>query len=130
MSGVTERRGWVDLGLAICDEADTIAVDGSGSPYVVGMTMSTNFPIANAVQGTNAGLLDAFVSRLGATGSAFVFSTYVGGTGDDEGLGIAVDTSGAAYITGETESTDLTTTAGAFQGVNLGRADGFVMKIA
>lgn len=118
------------LGGSDVDEADTIVVDGSGSSYVVGMTMSTNFPIANAVQGTNAGLLDVFVSQLGPSGSAFVYSTYVGGTEDDEGLGIALDAAGAAYITGETESTDLTTTAGAFQGVNMGRADGFVMKIA
>ena len=80
-----------------------IAVDGSGNAYVTGWTNSTNFP-------TTAGRLsdqlrsgdDVFVTKLNASGTALVYSTYLGGTGTDGGHGIAVDGSGNAYITGST----------------------------
>ena len=58
---------------------------------------------------------DAFVSKLNSSGSALVYSTYLGGSGDDVGHGIAVDSSGNAYVTGYTHSSDFPTTAGAFQ---------------
>jgi len=99
------------------DEAWGIAVDGAGNAYVTGMTESANFPTTpGAVQPTPpGGSSNAFVSKLNATGTAFVYSTYLGGSGDDSGYGIAVDGAGNAYVTGGTTSADFPTTPGAVQ---------------
>lgn len=106
-----------------------IAVDSAGNAYVTGLTLSTDFPTANAIQPTyNGGAEDAFVTKLNATGSALVYSTYVGGTGEDSGFGIAVDAAGNAYIVGRTDSTDFPV-ANAFQPTNHGYLDAFVTKI-
>ena len=81
-----------------------------------GLTGSTDFPTtAGAAQTTLAGGSDAFVTKLNATGSGLVYSTYLGGSGSDLGQGIAVDGAGSAYVTGDTTSTDFPTTAGAAQ---------------
>ena len=97
-------------------------MDGAGSAYVTGDTFSTNFPTtAGAAQTTHAGgCLDAFVTKLDATGSGLVFSTYLGGSAGDVGYGIAVDGAGSAYVTGQTSSTNFPTTAGAAQTTNAG----------
>jgi hypothetical protein len=94
-----------------------IAVDGSGNAYVTGYTSSTNYHVtANAFQTTyGGGTYDVFVTKLIASGSNLVYSTYIGGSSDDEGYGIAVDGSGNAYVTGLTKSTDYDVTSGAFQ---------------
>jgi len=89
------------------DEAAGIAVDASGSAYVTGWTQSTNFPTASPLQPANGGgWSDAFVAKLNAAGSALVYSTYLGGGVQDNGFGIAVDSSGNAYVTGYTNSPD------------------------
>ena len=77
-------------------------MDGAGSAYVTGDTRSTDFPTtAGAAQTTHAGgIADAFVTKLDATGSGLVYSTYLGGSGSDTGFGIAVDGAGSAYVTG------------------------------
>jgi len=113
------------------DDAFGIALDSSGNAYVMGHTDSTNFPTINPFQANahNANgpctsynryvqCRELFVTRLNATGSALVYSTYLGGTGIDYafGGGIAVDSSGNAYLTGATESGDFPTTNNAFQG--------------
>ena len=87
-----------------------IAVDAAGSAYVTGVTSSTDFPTASPLQAANGGGVegDAFVTKLDPTGSALVYSTYLGGSGDEDGRGIAVDAAGAAYVTGITSSTDFT----------------------
>ncbi len=77
-----------------------IAIDESGNAYITGATSSTNFPLANASQGLNGGQNDAFLTKLNATGSALIYSTYLGGTGDDFGKGVAVNLAGGAYVTG------------------------------
>jgi hypothetical protein len=93
-----------------------IAVDGSGNAYVTGYTYSPNYPVTPAAfQTTKGGGMDVFVTKLNATGTALVYSTYIGGSGDEEGRGIAVDGSGNAYVTGRTRSTDYDVTPGAFQ---------------
>jgi len=99
------------------DGGPGIAIDGSGDAYVTGFTNSTNFPTtAGAAQRTfGGGTEDAFVSKLNPAGSALVYSTYLGGSGEDEGHGIAVDGSGGAYVTGYSESANFPTTAGVFQ---------------
>ena len=84
-----------------------IAVDAAGSAYVTGLTDSTDFPTtAGAAQTTHAGGgVDAFVTKLNATGSGLVYSTYLGGSDGDIGHGIAVDAAGSAYVTGQTGQT-------------------------
>ncbi len=90
------------------DEATAIALDGSGDAYVTGET-SGGFPLQNAEQPTFGGSTDAFVSELNPAGNALLYSTYLGGSGDDAGHGIALDASGNAYVTGTTISTDFPT---------------------
>jgi hypothetical protein len=97
-------------------EPSGIAVDGAGNAYVTGWTMSSNFPTtAGAFQTTFAGSENAFVTELNASGTAWVYSTYLGGSGSDSGAGIAVDGAGDAYVTGQTSSANFPTTPGAFQ---------------
>jgi hypothetical protein len=125
------------LGGSDYDQGNGITADSSGAAYVTGTTSSSDFPhTAGAFQTVYAGNSgvdpdsgDAFVTKLNATG-ALVYSTYLGGTGDDTGFGIAVDSSGAAYVTGYTTSLDFPHTAKAFQTVDKGTmANGFVTKL-
>src|SRR3989475_8604880 len=109
------------------DQGSGIAVDVAGNAYVTGSTGSSDFPrTAGAVGG---GGVDAFVTKLNPTGTALVYSTYLGGSGGDEGRGIAVDVAGNAYVTGSTGSTDFPTTAGAVQTTIGGFVDAFVAKL-
>jgi hypothetical protein len=87
------------------DQGDGISVDAAGNAYVTGFTNSSNFPTASPLQVTNAGG-DAFVAKLNAAGNTLLYSTYLGGSGGDEGLGIAVDDAGGAYMTGHTSSSN------------------------
>jgi hypothetical protein len=112
------------------DEGTAIAVDGSGNAYVTGWTYSTDYDVTpGAFQTTKGGGDDVFVTKLNATGTALVYSTYIGGSGDDRGYAIAVDGSGNAYVTGSTDSPDYDVTPGAFQTTNGGRYDVFVTKL-
>jgi hypothetical protein len=105
------------LGGSADDRAFGITLDSANDAYVVGWTTSTDFPVtAGAFQSTNnGGISDAFVSELNAAGSALVYSTYLGGTGQDVGFGIALDAANNTVVTGYTYSTDFPVTAGAFQ---------------
>lgn len=94
------------------DIGTAIAVDSDGNAYVTGFTNSADFPTVRPLQPFR-GPTDAFVTKLNANGSAFVYSTHLGGSADDESMAIAVDASGNAYVTGHTESLDFPTTAGA-----------------
>jgi Beta-propeller repeat len=91
------------LGGTASDVANGIAVSAAGSAYVAGVTSSSDFPAVNQTQAWNGGK-DAFVTRLSADGGSVVFSTYLGGSADDEAHGIAIDGAGAAYVTGPTRS--------------------------
>jgi beta-propeller repeat-containing protein len=107
-----------------------IAVDASGNAYVTGVTYSANFPTTAGAFQPAFGNSDAFVTKLNSTGSALVYSTYLGGgSGFDGGLGIVVDAAGNAYVTGETISTDFPTTPGAFQPAYGGNSDAFMTKL-
>lgn len=79
-----------------------IAVDAAGNAYITGVTASPNFPLANALQKEFSGSYEGFVTEINSTGSALVYSTYLGGNGADIGNAIAVDSAGNAYITGTT----------------------------
>lgn len=96
------------LGGSDTDVGNGIAVDSSGNAYVTGQTASANFPLASALQPTFGanGTYDAFVTKLNPAGATLVYSTYLGGTGFDGGVSIAVDASGSAYVTGQTASSD------------------------
>ena len=88
----------------------TIAVDSGGNIYIAGATSSTDFPTSNPIQNSNnGGALDTFVTKLNAAGTAVLYSTYLGGAGEDGAGGIRVDGSDNAYITGYTRSPDFPT---------------------
>jgi uncharacterized repeat protein (TIGR01451 family) len=117
------------LGGSVSDAGNGIALDASGNAYVTGSTTSSNFPTANALQATNLSGSDAFVTKLNAAGSAYVYSTFLGGDSTDLGRAIAVDASGNAYIAGRTSSQNFPT-ANAFKGTNTSFGnDAFVTKI-
>ncbi len=131
------------LGGSSNDAGTGIAVDSSGNAYITGGTTSSDFPAFGGYQTTYGGAGssctvfafecgDAFVTKINASGSALVYSTYLGGSQNDTAFGIAVDSSGDAYIAGETYSTNFPTTTGAFQ-TSLGSGaihNGFVTKLA
>jgi hypothetical protein len=94
------------LGGSDLDIVTGIGIDGSGNASVAGQTFSKDFPVANAFQPTLNGAANAFVSKLNSNGSALVYSTYLGGSADEFANGIAVDSTGNAYITGFASSTD------------------------
>jgi hypothetical protein len=118
------------LGGAGVDRGTGIAVDGAGAAYITGENGSDDFPTtAGAFDRTHNGGVDVFVTKVGPTGAALSYSTLLGGSGFDAGLAIAVGGSRQAYVTGETDSTDLPTTAGAFDRTHNGGDDAFVTKL-
>jgi hypothetical protein len=114
------------------DVGYSIAVDNSGNAYITGSTKSTDYDITSGAYQTTygGGLWDVFVTKLNSTGTALIYSTYLGGTSYEDGYGIVVDGSGNAYITGATASSDYVVTPGAFQNYLLGGLpDVFVTKL-
>jgi uncharacterized repeat protein (TIGR01451 family) len=103
------------------DYGTGVAVDSQGSAYVTGYTTSTNFPTENPIIGTlpGAGSQDAFVSKFNASGTALIYSTYLGGSaaGETQAYDIAVDSDFNAYLGGNTNASDYPVTSGAFQTV-------------
>ncbi|WP_309495710.1 SBBP repeat-containing protein [Mechercharimyces sp. CAU 1602] len=118
------------LGGTKVDDGKGVVVDTEGNAYIVGNSESTNFPVtANAVQSVLQGVKSAFISKLNSTGTSLLYSTYLGGSGEDDGNGIAVDENQQAYVTGATTSSDFPVTSGAFQTMFRGTQDGFVAGI-
>jgi len=116
------------LGGSAADSGNAIAVDSAGNAYVAGETASSNFPRLNPFQTSSRGRLEAFVAKYSAAG-ALQYSSFHGGAGDDRALGVAVDSSGASYLTGVTDSTNLTTVA-PVQPLSGGGQDAFVAKVS
>lgn len=115
---------------SILDQGNGIQVDSHGNAYVVGYSKSIDFPVtAGAFQTAQGGGTNAFVTKLNNAGSALVYSTYFGGNNEEIGNGIAIDSSGNAYITGVSDSNNLPTTTGAFQTTAPGNIDAFVAKL-
>lgn len=118
------------------DYGNGIVVDGNLNAYVTGSTESLDFPLANAIKKQFQGAVEAFVVELDSTGSFLLFSTFIGGRNEDYGLGIALDSAGAIYATGNTTSIDFPTTAGAIQPQvppppdTLQHNHGFVVKLS
>ena len=115
------------LGGSTYDMGTAIAVDATGHAYVGGDTQSADFPTIGAFQAAIGGGFDAFVTKLNSNGT-YVFSTFLGGVGNEHVGGIAVDSSGAAYVAGGTFSTNFPL-AGAIQTTNHGGQDAFVAKL-
>jgi hypothetical protein len=113
------------------DGAVSIAVDSSGSAYIVGVTSSDDFPTANAIQSSLVGdnASDAFVAKLNPVGNALEYSTYLGGSDVDFAAGVALDGQGNAYVGGETHSADFPT-VGAIQTTLGGQQDGFLAEVS
>lgn len=98
------------LGGSRGEEGRGIAVDNAGDAYITGDTSSPDFPTQNPIQAANRGSVNnAFVSKLNPTGSALLYSTYLGGASDDRGIAIAIDSAGDAYVAGTTTSSDFPT---------------------
>ena len=106
-----------------------ITVDLAGNAYLVGYTDSVDFPTSNAIQPTFGGGTDAYVAKINAAGNALVYSTYLGGSGDDHATGVAVDATGDAYIAGYESSADFPV-VNPIQATNHGGRDAFLAKIA
>ena len=108
------------------DFPSSIAIDNKQNIFITGQTTSPNFPIKNAFDSTYGGSNDAFVTKFNATGD-LVFSTFLGGSNDDMGMSISVDSMGNCYVTGETYSTDFPT-KNAYNAVFGGLSDAFIAK--
>jgi hypothetical protein len=92
------------LGGSYDDDAYTIAVDSMGSAYAAVQTASADFPTLSAFQNTYKGGYDVFVTKFSPAGNTLVYSTYLGGSGDDDPEEIAVDGAFSAYVAGATTS--------------------------
>jgi hypothetical protein len=107
-----------------------LTVDPAGEVTVDGATVSTDFPTTDgAFQTSNAGGFDAFISKLNATGSGLIYSTYLGGSGDDLGAGSTVDPRGRVFEATVSSSTDFPVTTDAFQPANAGGFDMTVTEL-
>ena len=118
------------LGGSAANAGEAIAVDAQGDAYVTGYTYSTNFPTQSAWQSDSGGGSDAFVTEFSPGGSSLVFSTYLGGSGNDAAYGLALGPAGDIYITGSTQSTDFYTTPNSFQSIYGLSGDAFVTRFA
>ena len=117
------------LGGSSWEDDPRIAIDAAGCAYVAGSTASSNFPVTAGAYQTGYSAADLFITKLNATGTAPAYSTYLGGSGTDTASGIAVDTSGAAYVAGHTSGA-FPATAGAFDTTfDTTQLDGFVAKL-
>ncbi len=140
---VNDPNTCFSIGIASQNRAFDIAVDSFGNAYVTGSTNTSNFPTTvNAIKTGNDGdccssgtidpdtfhCTDAFVAKLDRSGSRLIYSTYLGGRGDDVGNSIAIDPAGNAYVTGNTEARDFPT-VNALQPASGGRLDAFVAKL-
>jgi hypothetical protein len=116
------------LGGALADGGNELAVDASGNMYITGYAGSSDFPTLNAYQAIYQGGFDAFVTKLASTGGSLVYSTFLGGTGLDNGSHLLVDLSGNAYVCGYTASTNFPT-QNPYQ-TDQGLEDAFLTKLA
>jgi uncharacterized repeat protein (TIGR01451 family) len=121
------------LGGSSADTLNGIAIDAAGNCYVAGATQSADFPTTPGafltIKGSSFGN-SGFVTKLNATGTSLVYSTFLGGTGNDSAVGIAVDSNGAAYVAGSSQSAAFPTTPGALKTVPSGNSDMFLARVS
>ncbi len=118
------------LGGSEADAGEAVAVDAQGDCYVAGYANSTNFPMQSPIQSSSGGGTDGFVAELNPAVTGLVFSTYLGGSGNDQVYGMALDSVGSIYVTGQTQSPNFPTTTGAYQTAYGGNGDAFVTKLS
>jgi len=116
------------LGGSNTDWAFGVAADSSGDAYVTGLTQSANFPTQGSPQAL-AGTENAFITEFDPSGTALVFSDYLGGNNEDQSWGIALDSSGDIFVTGQTNSINFPTTSNAIQANLNGGTNAFVAKL-
>lgn len=124
----------VVTGGASDDMCYSLAIDTNRISYITGETISADYPTTAGAYSRTIRAKDCFVTKYDAAGTGIVYSTFLGGTGEDNGYGIAVDAAGSAYITGSTTSNDFPATAGVFQtkrrdNPNTANTDCFVAKL-
>jgi hypothetical protein len=112
------------------DGASSIAVDSVGNAFVAGSTDSVDFPGTGVVQPGLQGAADSFVVKLNADASAFIYSKFFGGSGNDWDYGIAIDAAGAAYLTGVTQSANFPTFSAFQPTYHAGIEDAFAAKLS
>jgi hypothetical protein len=118
------------VGGSSADEASSAVVDERGSVYVTGWARSADFPVTGgSALGATRGK-EALVFKLGPDGRELLYATSIGGRGDDQGVAIRVEPSGAVVVAGHTQSDDFPTTENAFDRLPSGGTDGFVLKLA
>jgi uncharacterized protein (TIGR03437 family) len=131
-SGVTIPNGSFGSEAIFGDNANAIAVDGTGNVYVAGSAYSSDFPVTKGAYQSKLSAAqalsipfnfsklgyNAFVTKLNPDGTSLVYSTFIGGSGSDTANGIAIDPSGSAYIAGTTTSRDFPVSSAAFQSTN------------
>ena len=115
------------FGGSMNDYGKAVALDQAGNIYIAGSTNSSNFPVLNPIH-TYAGGTDAFVAKFAPTG-ALIYSTLIGGSGNDEAHALAIDSVGEVYAAGSTDSPNFPTTAGAYRTSRAGVLDAFVVKL-
>jgi hypothetical protein len=118
------------LGGSSLDMCSSIALDAAGNAYVAGTTYSPDFPTLGALQTSLQGTANAFVTKINPSGTALVISTFLGGSGIDAGNAIALDSSGAIYVAGNTSSVDFPVTSSAAQNTLNGNYNAFVSKLS
>ncbi len=115
------------LGGSADEQGESIALDSSGRIFVTGTTKSTDFPLANALQSVPGGLKDAFLTTLDSSAASLVYSTYYGGSADDEGHAIAASANQSAVVLGVTKSSNFPATSGALRTTLAGTSDAFIV---
>jgi hypothetical protein len=107
-----------------------VAIDASGSAYVVGLTTSSDFPVtAGAYDGTYGGGQDGFLTKVSPAGDSLAYSTFLGGAAEEVVNGVAVDASGSAFVAGRTRGTDFPVTPGAYDTTFGGIAEAFITTV-
>ena len=112
------------------DEGHRIALDSAGNIYITGYTTSKDFPIVGGFQTTIGGRKDAYIVKLDNAASRILFSSYLGGSLDEQVFGLSIDPSGNIYIAGETLSSNFPTVKAIRSKFGGGLADGFVTKLS
>jgi hypothetical protein len=110
------------------DNGNSVAVDAKGNVYIAGGTSSPDFPTTNPMQAVNNGYNNAFLTELNTAGTAWTFSTYLGGSNYDAVTSLALDSAGNQYIVGATDSTNFPTNK-PLQRASAGGFDAFIAKV-
>jgi len=131
LSGAASLLYFTYLGGSLADTANGVAIDTGGNAYVTGSTVSANFPVVGAVfqPAYGGGNADAFVAKIDPSGANIIYSSFLGGSNTESGNGIAVDSIGSAYVTGQTCSLDFPLT-NPEQASSGGNCDAFISKIS